>query len=100
MRALQQWWNGDVGYSFRNSPVAIAAAVVALLCVFCAVFAGWVAPHIPFDLTHLELGDARLSPAWYQEGSGNYRHGTDDPGRDILSALMYGTRISLAVGVL
>lgn len=100
MRALQQWWNGDVGYSFRNSPVAIAAAIVALLCVFCAVFAGWVAPHNPFDLTTLELGDARLPPAWYPEGSGKYWLGTDDQGRDILSALMYGARISLAVGVL
>jgi peptide/nickel transport system permease protein len=100
MRALQQWWNGDVGYSFRNSPVAIAAAVVALLCVFCAVFAGWVAPHNPFDLTTLELGDARLPPAWYPEGGGKYWLGTDDQGRDILSALMYGARISLAVGVL
>lgn len=100
MRALQQWWNGDVGYSFRNSPVAIAAAIVALLCVFCAVFAGWVAPHNPFDLTTLELGDARLPPSWYPEGSGKYWLGTDDQGRDILSALMYGARISLAVGVL
>ena len=100
MRALQQWWNGDVGYSFRNSPVAIVAAVVALLCVFCAVFAGWVAPHNPFDLTTLELGDARLPPSWYPEGSGKYWLGTDDQGRDILSALMYGARISLAVGIL
>lgn len=100
MRALQQWWNGDVGYSFRNSPVAIGAAVVAFLCVFCAVFAGWVAPHNPFDLTTLELGDARLPPSWYPEGSGKYWLGTDDQGRDILSALMYGARISLAVGIL
>ena len=100
MRALQQWWNGDVGYSFRNSPVAIVAAVVAFLCVFCAVFAGWVAPHNPFDLTTLELGDARLPPSWYPEGSGKYWLGTDDQGRDILSALMYGARISLAVGIL
>lgn len=100
MRALQQWWSGDVGYSFRNSPVAIVAAVVAFLCVFCAVFAGWVAPHNPFDLTTLELGDARLPPSWYPEGSGKYWLGTDDQGRDILSALMYGARISLAVGIL
>ncbi|HMS27461.1 MAG TPA: ABC transporter permease [Burkholderiaceae bacterium] len=100
MRALQQWWNGDVGYSFRNSPVAIVATVVALLCVFCAVFAGWVAPHNPFDLTTLELSDARLPPAWYPEGSSKYVLGTDDQGRDILSALMYGARISLAVGIL
>ncbi len=100
MRSLQQWWNGDVGYSFRNAPVAMVAAAVALLCLFCAVFAGWVAPHNPFDLTTLELSDARLPPSWYPDGSGKYWLGTDDQGRDILSALMYGARISLAVGIL
>ena len=96
---LGAWWRGDVGYSFRQSPLAIAAAIVAFVCVFCAVFAGWVAPHNPFDLSTLELSNARLPPAWYEGGSSNFVFGTDDQGRDILSALMYGSRISLAVGV-
>jgi len=96
--ALSRWFDGDVGYSFRQSPLAIAAAAVALTCIICAVFAGWIAPHNPFDLTTLELGDARLPPAWSGQGSTKYLLGTDDQGRDILSALMYGSRISLAVG--
>ena len=96
--ALFRWWDGDVGYSFRTSPVAMAAAAVALICIFCSVFAGFVAPHNPFDLTTLELSDARLPPAWSAEGSSKYLLGTDDQGRDILSALMYGARVSLAVG--
>jgi len=96
--ALFRFWDGDVGYSFRTSPVAMAAAAVALICIFCSVFAGFVAPHNPFDLTTLELSDARLPPAWSAEGSSKYLLGTDDQGRDILSALMYGARISLAVG--
>jgi peptide/nickel transport system permease protein len=91
-------WHSDVGYSFRTSPVAMAAALVALICIFCSVFAGFVAPHNPFDLMTLELSDARLPPAWSAEGSTKYLLGTDDQGRDILSALMYGARISLAVG--
>ena len=91
-------WHSDVGYSFRTSPVAIGAALVALICIFCSVFAGFVAPHNPFDLVTLELSDARLPPAWSAEGSSKYLLGTDDQGRDILSALMYGARISLAVG--
>jgi peptide/nickel transport system permease protein len=91
-------WDGDLAYSFRHSPMAIGATAVALVCVFCAVFAGWVAPHNPFDLATLELGDARLPPAWSSEGSRKYLLGTDDQGRDILSALMFGARISLAVG--
>ena len=76
----------------------MAAAAVALICIFCAVFAGFVAPHNPFDLSTLALGDARLPPAWSAAGSARYLLGTDDQGRDILSALMYGARISLAVG--
>ena len=92
-------WDSDVGYSFRKSPVAVGAAIVAFVCVFCAVFAGWVAPHNPFDLATLDLADARLPPAWTDEGSRKFLLGTDDQGRDILSALMYGARISLAVGV-
>ncbi len=95
----QRWWDSDVGYSFRSSPTAIIAAVIAFVCVFCAAFAGWVAPHNPLDLTTLELSDARLPPAWQEGGSAKYLLGTDDQGRDILSALMYGARISLVVGV-
>ncbi|ATA52725.1 ABC transporter permease [Variovorax boronicumulans] len=98
-KTLARWFDSDVGYSFRTSPVAIAAAVIALVCVFCSVFAGWVSPHNPFDLATLELGDARLPPAWSAEGSTKYILGTDDQGRDILSAVIYGARISLIVGV-
>jgi len=93
-----RFFDGDVWHSFRSSPVAIAAALIAVACLFCACFAEWVAPHNPFDLASLELMDARLPPAWVEGGSGKYLLGTDDQGRDILSALMYGARISLLVG--
>ena len=98
-KTLARWLDSDVGYSFRTSPVAIVAALIALACVICAVFAGWVSPHNPFDLATLELGDARLPPAWSAEGSSKYLLGTDDQGRDILSAVIYGARISLIVGL-
>lgn len=98
MNRWQRFLDGDVWYSFRGSPVAIAAAAVAFVCVFAALFAPWVAPHNPFDLATLELGDARLPPAWMDGGRARYLLGTDDQGRDILSALVYGARISLAVG--
>ena len=91
--------DGDVWYSFKTSPMAIIAAVIAVVCLFCAVFANWVAPHNPFDLATLDLIDARLPPAWIDGGSAKYLLGTDDQGRDILSALMYGSRISLLVGL-
>jgi peptide/nickel transport system permease protein len=96
---LARWYAGDVAYSFRTSPTAVGAALIAFLCVFASVFAGWVTPHNPFDLTTLVLGDARLPPAWMPDGSTKYLLGTDDQGRDILSAVIYGARISLIVGV-
>ena len=96
---LARFLDGDVWYSFKSSPMAIAAAVIAIVCVFCAVFANWVAPHNPFDLATLDLADARVPPAWMADGKSKYLLGTDDQGRDILSALMFGARISLLVGL-
>ncbi len=93
-----RWADSDVWYSFRTSPMAIVAAVIALVCIVCSVFAPWIAPHNPFDLASLNLSDARLPPAWMEGGNTRYLLGTDDQGRDILSALFYGARISLAVG--
>jgi peptide/nickel transport system permease protein len=95
---LARWAESDIWYSFRTSPMAILAAVIALACLICSVFAPWIAPHNPFDLATLNLMDARLPPAWMEGGSRTYLLGTDDQGRDILSALFYGARISLAVG--
>jgi len=97
--AWRRFFDGDLWHSYRSSPMAILASVIALVCVVCAVFAEFVAPHNPFDLSTLELMDSRLPPAWIEGGSGKYLLGTDDQGRDILSALMYGARISLLVGL-
>ena len=97
--ALKRWADSDVGHSFLSSPAAMIAAIVALVCVFCSAFAPWVAPHNPFDLATLELSNALLPPSWSEGGNAAFPLGTDDQGRDILSALMYGARISLAVGI-
>jgi peptide/nickel transport system permease protein len=94
-----RWRDSDVWHSFRRSPMAIVAAVIAAVCLFCSLFAPWVAPHNPFDLATLNLMDSRLPPAWMEGGNPSYLLGTDDQGRDILSALFYGARISLFVGL-
>ena len=96
---LLRWWDSDIGHSFRASPTAWVAALIALVCVGAAAFAPWVAPHNPFDLATLELSNARLPPVWSTDGQWRFPLGTDDQGRDILSALIYGTRMSLAVGL-
>jgi peptide/nickel transport system permease protein len=95
--AFARFFAGDIWHSFRHSPMAMGAAAVALICTFCAVFAGWVAPHNPFDLATLELSDSMLPPVWMQGGMSKYLLGTDEQGRDVLSALMYGARISLLI---
>ncbi|MGM9488781.1 ABC transporter permease [Ideonella sp. YS5] len=90
---------GDLWYSFRQLPMAQVATLLVLITGFCAVFAPWVAPHDPFDLATVELADAGLPPAWLDGGNVRFLLGTDEQGRDILSALMYGSRISLFVGM-
>ena len=96
--AWARFLDGDVWHSFRSSPMAIGAAVIALACVFCALFANVISPHNPFDLATLELSDSMLPPAWMHGGHAKYLLGTDEQGRDVLSALMFGARISLLIG--
>jgi peptide/nickel transport system permease protein len=96
---LHAAWGSDVGWSFRHSPVAIASAIVLVLCLGGALFAPWVAPHNPFDLRTLNLLDALSPPAGMAGTKEGYWLGTDDQGRDVLSAIMFGTRISLLVGL-
>ena len=96
---LRRFLEGDLWHSFSHTPTAIVAASIALACIVVAAFTSMLAPHHPFDLATLELADSRLPPAWLPEGRSTYLLGTDDQGRDILSALMYGSRISLLVGL-
>jgi peptide/nickel transport system permease protein len=92
-------WDSDLAYSFRRSPVAIVSAIVLAICLAAALFAPWIAPHNPFDLRTLNLLDALAPPAWIDGGKAEYLLGTDDQGRDVLSAIMFGARISLLVGL-
>ena len=91
-------WDSDFFYQYRRSPVAIGASLAALACLIGAVFAGWIAPHNPFDLASVDLSDARLPPAWLPDGKATYPLGSDEQGRDVLSAILYGSRISLIIG--
>jgi peptide/nickel transport system permease protein len=88
----------DLTWSFLRSPLTVAAALVTLLIVLAAAFAGIVAPHNPFDPGSVFLLDSRLPPAWIEGGDPRYLLGTDDQGRDILSTIIHGSRISLVVG--
>ncbi|HQR56467.1 MAG TPA: ABC transporter permease [Burkholderiaceae bacterium] len=99
MNALARLWDSDVAYSFRQSPVAIGATLVAFTLIFAAIFARWVAPYNPFDLATINLMDASLPPSWEEGGNPKFWLGTDDQGRDIFSAVIYGMQISLLIGL-
>ncbi len=96
--AIRRAFDSDLAYSFFRSPTAFPSAIVAAICIGAALLAPWIAPHNPFDLASLNLLDSFTSPAWTEEGNPAYLLGTDDQGRDVLSAIMYGARISLLVG--
>ncbi|OCC00419.1 ABC transporter permease [Labrys sp. WJW] len=89
----------ELAWRFRTSPAVIIATVILGLLVLCAVAANLIAPHDPFDPATLDIMDARLPPVWSEGGSARYLLGTDEQGRDILSAIFYGMRVSLLVGV-
>ncbi len=100
MGAIRRFFDSDFLYGFSRSPVAVISAVVVLIIVIGAVFASVLAPHDPFDLASLNLMDSMKPPAWAADGDPSFPLGTDDQGRDVLSGIMYGTRISLIVAVL
>lgn len=97
---LRRFLDGDLLWSFRRSPVTVGAAVVAFVIIGSAIAAPWVAPHNPYDLASVNLMDATDPPVWLHGGSWVYVLGTDNQGRDVLSTIIYGTRLSLLVGVL
>jgi len=95
---LERALDSDIWHSFKQSKITVLAAIVTFLILFAALFAPLIAPQNPFDPVSLSLLDSYLPPAWEEGGESRYLLGTDDQGRGILSTLMYGSRISLAVG--
>ncbi len=93
-------FDSDFAYSFRKSPVAVVSAIVALILAGAAVFAPWLAPHDPMDVASLSLLDSFKPPIGMADADWSNLLGTDNQGRDVLSAIMYGMRISLLVGFL
>jgi peptide/nickel transport system permease protein len=96
---LARAWDSDVLWRFRHSPAALVSAVVALVIVVAAVLAPWLAPQNPFDPAQLDLSDGFSRPMEANEITGRvFVLGTDPQGRDMLSAVLYGGRVSLLVG--
>ena len=90
--------DNDIGYSFVKSKIAIISTIVFLIILICSTFAELIAPYNPFDPVNVSLLDAFTPPVWIDGGSINFLLGTDQQGRDMLSTIIYGSRISLIVG--
>jgi peptide/nickel transport system permease protein len=93
-----RFFDSDIWYSFKKSKVTVIAACVTAVILLAAIAAPLLAPHTPFDPATLDLMDASTPPAWYEDGTRKFLLGTDDQGRDILSTILYGSRISIFVG--
>ncbi len=96
---LARVFDSDVWWSFTRSPAVMVAAAVSLLMVLSALFAPWIAPHDPTDLAKLDLLDSRIPPMWMEGGDPRFVLGTDNQGRDMLSAILFGLRISIGVSL-
>ena len=84
---------------FVQSPAAIVAAVVATIIILGAIFAPWIARVNPYDLASFNLFNGLLPPVWQDGSNPKYLLGTDDQGRDMISAILYGARLSLVIGL-
>jgi peptide/nickel transport system permease protein len=97
---LKRLVESDLFYSFRRSRLAMLAAAVTALFFLAAIFAPLLSVQDPFDPAQLQLMNSRIAPLWTADGQSPFLLGTDEQGRDVLSAILYGLRISLVVGVL
>ena len=97
--ASRGYWS-SVFRRLRGDWTTILCLVILLVIILSAIFAPWVAPHNPFDLRTLNLLDAFTPPAWTEKGTRNFILGTDDQGRDVFSTIIFGSRMSLLVGLI
>src|ERR1700736_5601323 len=97
---LRRAIESDVFYSFRRSRLTMVAAAITVLFFLLAIFASVLAVQNPFDPAQLQLMNSRIAPIWTADGQSPFLLGTDEQGRDVFSAILYGLRISLTVGVL
>jgi peptide/nickel transport system permease protein len=89
----------DFWYNFRRDPVALVSGTLVLLLVLSAFFAPVLVSQDPYDGANFSILDELKPPAWQEEGDARFLLGTDNQGRDMLAALLYGMRTSLLIGI-
>ncbi|MEW2912310.1 ABC transporter permease [Leisingera sp. JC11] len=92
-------WNSNMGYSFRRNPVAVVSMIVFLLIALASFLAPVIAPYDPYDPAQIDIMNSEYPPAWVSGSLPEFVLGTDDQGRDLWSTILYGTRLSLLIGI-
>ncbi|MGR5502874.1 ABC transporter permease [Vibrio sp. DNB22_10_4] len=88
----------DFLYYFKRDKVAMTSFTVFMVILVMSLASPLIAPHNPYDLSTIDIMDAELPPSWMEDGDATFPLGTDEQGRDILSTILYGSRLSLTIG--
>ncbi|MGI9521617.1 MAG: ABC transporter permease, partial [Hyphomicrobiaceae bacterium] len=104
MRRFRETWRqaireSDLLYLFIRSPAAMIASGFLSVILLAVIMAPWIAPTNPYDLRTFDVLDSLLPPVWSPGGDPRFLFGTDDQGRDLLSSILYGARLSITIGV-
>lgn len=91
--------DSNMAWSFRRNPVAVGSMLVFLCIVIASVFAPLIAPFDPYDLSNIDIMNSEYPPVWIDGSDPQFVFGTDDQGRDLWSTILYGTRLSLLIGL-
>ena len=97
-RARWRWRDSDMLASFLSSKVTVLSAIVSVLLIGGSLLAPLVAPSNPFDPATVDLMDSLMPPRWVEGGDPRFLLGTDNQGRDLFSTILYGARVSIAIG--
>ncbi len=99
MSRVRRFLQSDFFYRFKHDRVAVSSAIVVFILVTLSLFAPLIAPQNPYDLTQLDIMNSEIPPVWQAGGEDRFLLGTDNQGRDMLSTMLYGTGISLLIGI-
>ena len=97
--ALQRFRDSYFFYSFKRDKTAMVSFAFLVLFILLSAAAPLVAPYNPYDAANVDIMNSEMPPAWYPEGSMDFLLGTDNQGRDLLSTMIYGLRISVLIGI-
>ncbi|MCG6894428.1 MAG: ABC transporter permease [Desulfobacteraceae bacterium] len=99
MSTLQKIRQSDLLHNFLRDPLAVGSFFVLLVLVAAGFLSPLIAPHDPYDTTTIDIMDSEMPPAWMDGGESRFLLGTDSQGRDLLSTILYGMRVSILIGI-